>query len=171
MAGIKQWNKNVEVAANPSRRIAHYDLTNTTVLTSGQGVNVDVFAPAGYIAQVVGLSVRYSAPVGATSGKLVFGANMVAENLTTILRFMYAEANFDKYIFFEYGRYGKAADATPDLLMYAPRDPAASAEIFKQYYDENSPLRFSFANLTDVSDAGMNKEIQLWVIEEKIGGI
>lgn len=159
MSGIKQWSKNVEVQANPGKRLRFIDASITTPLAAGAAIIVNLYAPPGYITRVKIARIRYDVIGGAASGTTTVQVYINSSALLTTSDVPYNFVN-------EYG-YGRWT--MPAGSAVSPAD--LTAQFMSQHsmvFDQFNPIQVAFSNKTPVADGGTNKFIFLWVEDEKI---
>jgi hypothetical protein len=159
MTGINQWNQNVEVQANPGKRITSYQEYFSDVILAGGTHELEVFSPPGYISRIVNMVLTYPVFVGGTTGTKGIVCSVFTGNITVT----YASCPYNIQLDFQAGQWNGATSQTPedDILVLKL--------IQGTQFDEDNGFKITFSNSTDASDGGILKGMDLVVIEEKIG--
>jgi hypothetical protein len=160
MPGIQQWSKNVQVQANPGKRLRYLDASFLTGVAALTGVaTINLYAPIGFISRVKIARLKWDPIAGATSGSVAIS---VASQSTALLTTCSQAWN------------GGALDYGYGLWMNTPATVLPidqTAQFLMQnnmVFDENNPLQVYFENKLNVADPGVKKWINLWIEDEKI---
>lgn len=158
MPGLTQFSQNVQVQANPNKRVRYVNASYNTPLAIGQNVITIIYSPPGYYSRVIGCLFQY--PFFASSaGDKKFSVNSANGSIGVF----YAECSFANSIFYRQGRFDG---------VYTQQWPEDKTSQFlsqeAMVFDEVNGLEIGFTNNTDAPDGGISKSINFWVQDEKI---
>lgn len=157
MSGIQQWSKNVQVAANPSKRIVLRTLDFSTAIGVGLSQLVNVYAPQGYVSRIIGMFLRYPIIAASTSGFRQISVMAAGGGVSM----MQGKSNFGTDLMFQDGWWKFSTS-------YTPNDMAAILATFNNLqFDSLSPLQLEFYNGESAADGGSAKVVRIFVVEEK----
>lgn len=154
--GIQQWNKNVQVQANPGKRVRKLDASFATPIASGASSLITLYSPAGYISKILNMYLVYPAIAAATAGSKMINLGQGG--------FGQMDANSAYNAALIYDRYEWVNSTTKH-----PADiPSSVIALQNAFFDEANGMAFIFQNNTNQPDGGVMKNLILWLMDEKI---
>jgi hypothetical protein len=156
--GRREHERVTIIGSFASREVAFIENLPSTILASGQFLEVDIFSPKDTVSKVLGMQLAYGAfTSGATGTKRVLvlhGNNKVGVT--------YAVGNANTLLQYTHGEWTGTTEVFPSdkSAQYVAQSHAV--------FDDVNPLRIRFENNGSIWDKDIVKRIYLWVERERV---
>lgn len=158
--GLPEHTKNIVVTSTSGKRLRVINNAIVTPLGIGLSEGITVYATAGYVARVIGLTMRVNAPTSSLSGTHHFSTLYLMGTGVNIDK-LACMANYNSNIVFDNSVFSGVTSATPALASDQMRMEMGLM------FDDVVSFQMNYFNNTDVIQ-DQPRYYELLVLEEKV---